>query len=94
MPPGRPPVRGLEDLRAFLTDVYEGDESDERSFEYRTHSLVVRGTQAFDHGTLELRARGSGSDEDTVRELQYVDSYRREPDGTWKLDTAAWFPPE
>lgn len=94
MPPGRPPVHGIDNLREFLIEVHSGDERDERSFKYRTNSLLVRENQAFDHGMLEIRARESGSDEETLRELKYVDSYRRGPDGTWKMDTAAWFAPE
>lgn len=29
-----------------------------------------------------------------TRELDYIGTYRLESDGTWKMDTAAWFPAE
>lgn len=94
MPPRSPPVQGIDDLRAFLEEVHSGDETQERSFTYRTHSLVVRGDQAFDHGTLEVRSGGTGADDEPDGELDYVDTYRRSPDGAWRMDTAAWFAPE
>lgn len=89
-PPGRPPVRGLADIRAF----WGGRSPDFQVLEHRLEprTLDVHGTMAVDEGIWSNTTRWR-DDPPTTSSGVYLVVWSRGEDGVWRMEFDMWHPP-
>ena len=86
------PLRNLGAIAAYYRSLFREAES---QFVYKSDSLEIDGDWAFEsfHARVHISQAG-GADSEWSTELSYEDTgvrvYRREVDGSWKIDREVW----
>jgi uncharacterized protein (TIGR02246 family) len=91
LPPGEPPVIGIEAIRKWL-GATQSDPSKVEIIEYRLDfkEVKVTGDEAIEWGrtTIAIRPRGSSTVLRASGNIMRV--LKRQPDGMWKVSRSAW----
>lgn len=87
MPPGQPPVRGKQDVRVFLEDMFSTVSVRET---ITSESVVVAGDLAYDRGVFAGAATIRASGESVPLDGKYLWIARRSSDGAWRYSVHMW----
>lgn len=94
MPPGRPPIRGKQEVRLFLRDMFSSVSISET---VTSESVVRREDLAYDRGVFSGTATMKESGTPLPLDGKYLWIARRLSNGTWRYSVQIWSenqPPE
>ena len=91
LPPGRPPVVGLEGLRNFYKGILEqSPDTQVMAYSEEWDEVRIVGDVAYQWGTITERAKPSSSAAETTSAVHAMRILARQPDGSWKISRAMW----
>ena len=91
LPPGGPTIEGSETIRELFRQEFERFDT---RIAFTTQEIEIEGDMAYRRGRYLWRGtpRGSGQTIETTN--KFLEVWRRQPDGTWRIAVDMWNPAE
>jgi uncharacterized protein (TIGR02246 family) len=91
LPPGGPTIEGSETIRELFRQEFERFDT---RIAFTTQEIEIEGDMAYRRGRYVWRGtpRGSGQTIETTN--KFLEIWRRQPDGTWRIAVDMWNPAE
>lgn len=91
LPPGGPTIEGSETIRELFRQEFERFDT---KIAFTTQEIEIEGDMAFRRGRYVWRGtpRGSGQTIETTN--KFLEVWKRQPDGSWRIAVDMWNPAE
>ena len=93
LPPGQPPIVGIEAYRAYLQQGAKGFSNVEiLAYNQQWQEVRQLGDYAYEWGSIEMRTRPAGGNQETRTVMNVMRVLKRQPSGEWKIYRSIWNP--